>query len=194
MFERLKVWLSLPFAMPGPINLGVPPSDVLGAIRMAIQPLVLAIVAILAVFGIVLRNPLGVLWSRIVFTVPNWLSNSSIPFLRCEVLHKLNTAFAEPGRWRTHAHLDEFSRAGHFDQLDADDFCAVEAGFTSGQLQWLNTRLPQSLKEIYRQRMFAAISTGDRVQFAYQQEDIPDRHVTESAGVLKLHDGTVLNR
>ena len=191
MFERLKVWLSLPFAMPGPINLGLPPT-LLGAIQMAIQPLILAIIAVLSALGIVMRNPIANLYHRIVFAVPNWLSNSTIPFLRCEILHKLNTAFADPGRWRTHAHLVEFARTGHFDELDADDLCVVEAGFTFGQLHWLNTKLPQSLKEIYRQRMFAAISTGDKVQFAYRQEDIPDRHMTESDGVLKLHDGTAI--
>ena len=174
MKDKLKVWLTLPFAMPGPIALG------------DLDKLFALIASLGLVFTMRQRIPT---FPNIAYAITNALSNSRIPFLRCEILHKLNVAFSDPARWQSHPHLAEFATHNHFAMIDAA--CAAEAGLSKGQVTFLN-KLPTSLKEIYRQRMFAAIATGDSLKFGYRQADIPDRHMTENRGKLTLHDGTGL--
>ncbi len=175
IIDKLKVWLSLPFAMPGPIAL-------------VDWRELLAVVGLVA-FGSRLHWRLPT-WTRVksrwLYGIPNWLSNSRIPFLRCEILHKLNVVLEEPARWQSHSHLNDLAKASHFDDLTMDDICVIESGLTVGQVKWLS-RLPSSLKEIYRQRMFAAISTGSKIQFGYKAENSPDRYMTEDDGRILLH-------
>ncbi len=174
IIDKLKVWLTLPFAMPGPIALG------------SLDKLLALIASLGLVFTMRQSIPIPT-FPNIAYAITNALSNSRIPFLRCEILHKLNVTFSDPARWQSHPHLSEFSTQNHFAMIDRA--CADEAGLTPGQVTFLN-KLPTSLKEIYRQRMFAAISTGDSLKFGYRKEDIPDRHMTEDKGVVTLHDGT----
>ncbi len=181
MIERLKVWLSLPFAMPGPIELS-------GSLDK--------LLALIASLGLVftvrqsIRIPTWtMLKNRMIFGIPNLLSNSKIPFLRCEILHKLNAVFVDPIRWQSHGHYREADTAGHFDFLDMADPCVSIAKLTVRQVSWIN-KLPSSLKELYRQRMFASIRTGREMSFGYRAWSGPDRFMTEEEGSrLVLNEG-----
>lgn len=192
LWEELKVWLSLPFAMPGPINTIWPWPG----------PGTFAVIGLVGLVGPMLSQWRTSRWrlprlmphrDRLLFGIPNWLSNSTIPFLRCEVLYKLNAAFVDPHVWRTHTHLRQLARPGHFDELDMSDTCIKEAHFTQRQVTWLN-RLPLWIKEHYRQRMFAAIHSGEPLKFGYRQWSKPHREMTEEGpdglGKLILNEGS----